>query len=56
MTQKEMYFTMYCSVAQGILEAKGGVIGEIVPPVLAEESILVTDALMEKFNKKFNNE
>lgn len=50
-----MYFTMLCSVAQGILEAKLGVVGEIAPKLLAEDAAKVTDALMDKFYEKFGD-
>lgn len=53
MTEKEMYFTMYASVAQGVLEAKLGVVGEVAPDLLADDCIRITDALMAKFNEKF---
>ena len=56
MTDKERYFTMYASVVQGILEAKLGIAGEVAPQLLAEEAIRVTDAVMDRFDKKFAEE
>lgn len=56
MTPKERYFTMYASVVQGILEAKLGIAGEAAPQLLAEEAIRVTDAVMDRFDKKFAEE
>lgn len=56
MTPKEGYFTMYASVVQGILEAKLGIAGEVAPRLLAEEAIRVTDAVMDRFDKKFAEE
>lgn len=53
MTYKEIYIQLYASVAQGILEAKHGIIGEIVPEVLADDAIHITDALIERLYKKF---
>ena len=55
MTPKEMYFTMLCSVAQGILEGELGYVGEIATDLLADESIKVTDSLMKKFYEKFGD-
>ena len=56
MTPKERYFAMYASVVQGILEAKLGIAGEVAPQLLAEEAIRVTDAVMDRFDKKFAEE
>ena len=55
MTRKEMYFELYSSVVQGILEAKLGIIGEIAPAVLADDAVRITDALFEKVEGRMEN-
>lgn len=55
MTRKEMFFELYSSVVQGILEAKLGIIGEIAPAVLADDAVRITDALFEKVEGRMEN-
>ena len=55
MTRKEMYFELFSSVVQGILEAKLGIIGEIAPAVLADDAVRITDALFEKVEGRMEN-
>lgn len=55
MTRKEMFFELYSSVVQGILEAKLGIIGEIAPAVLADDALRITDALFEKVEGRMEN-
>lgn len=43
------------SVLQGIIEAKGGVIAEIVPEVAIEESFRFADKFYEMWEKKYGN-
>ena len=55
MTRKEMYFELFSSVVQGILEAKLGIIGEIAPAVLADDAVRITDELFEKVEGRMEN-
>ena len=50
-----MYFELFSSVVQGILEAKLGIIGEIAPAVLADDAVRITDALFEKVEGRMEN-
>lgn len=40
---------------QGILEAKGGFVGEIDPEILAKETIRIADAVTDAYFKKYPN-
>lgn len=50
-----MKFQVAVSVLQGIIEAKGGVIAEIVPEVAIEESFRFADKFCEMWEKKYGN-
>lgn len=54
-SQKEMKFQVAVSVLQGIIEAKGGVIAEIVPEVAIEESFRFADKFCEMWEKRYEN-
>lgn len=53
MTINEFRQQAVLSAMQGILEAKGGIIGEVDPTLLARESIRVAEAVTEHYFKKY---
>lgn len=54
-SQHEMKFQVAVSLLQGIIEAKGGVIAEIVPEVAIEESFRFADKFCEMWDKRYEN-
>ena len=52
-SQKEMKFQVAVSVLQGIIEAKGGMIAEIVPEIAIEESFRFADKFCEMWEKRY---
>ena len=56
MTREEVKFQVALSCIQGILEAKHGVLGEILPALAVKESLRIADAFVEEwFNNKAKN-
>ena len=51
MNKQELRQQAAISALQGILEARGGVIGEIVPEIVAKEAVRLADALVSELNK-----
>ena len=49
MTQEEIRLQVAISVIQGILEAKHGVIGEIVPSLAVAESLRIADEFVKQW-------
>lgn len=50
-----MKFEVAVSVLQGIIEAKGGMITEIIPEIAIEESFRFADKFCEMWEKKYGN-
>ena len=55
MTREEMKFQVAVSCIQGILEAKLGVIGEVVPEVAVRESFRIADEFVRQWFGDFEN-
>lgn len=51
MTKDEIRFQVATSCIQGVLEAKHGVIGEIVPSVAVAESLRIADEFVRQWSK-----
>ena len=52
MTREEIRFQVAVSVIQGVLEAKHGVIGEVVPSVAVAESLRIADEFVKQWFKE----
>lgn len=52
--EKEIKLQVAVSVLQGILEAKGGVIAEVVPAVAVAESLRFADEFWNQWEKHFD--
>lgn len=51
MTKEEVRFQVALSCIQGVLEAKHGILGEIVPQIAVKESLRIADAFVEEWFK-----
>lgn len=49
MTKEEVRFQVALSCIQGVLEAKHGIIGEIVPKVAVKESLRIADEFVKQW-------
>lgn len=49
MTKEEVRFQVALSCIQGVLEAKHGIIGEIVPEVAVKESLRIADEFVKQW-------
>ena len=49
MTKEEVRFQVAVSCIQGILEAKLGIIGEVVPEVAVRESLRIADEFVKQW-------
>ena len=56
MTKEEIRLQVAISCIQGILEAKHGIIGEIVPAVAVAESLRIADEFVKQWDKKSGEE
>ncbi len=54
MTEEEIKFQVAVSVLQGIIEAKGGIIGEVLPNIAVAESLRFADEFFIQWNEKYN--
>ena len=52
MTKEEIKFQVALSCIQGVLEAKHGIIGEIVPEVAVKESLRIADEFVKQWFKE----
>lgn len=52
MTQEEIRLQVAISVIQGVLEAKHGVIGEVVPSVAVAIALRIADAFVEEWYRE----
>lgn len=52
MTREEIRLQVAISVIQGVLEAKHGVIGEVVPSVAVAIALRIADAFVEEWYKE----
>lgn len=53
-TEEEIKFQVAVSVLQGIIEAKGGIIGEVLPSIAVAESLRFADEFFIQWNEKYN--
>ena len=56
MTREEVRFQVALSCIQGVLEAKHGVIGEIVPALAVAESLRIADEFVRQWFDKTEEE
>ena len=52
MTKEEVRFQVALSCIQGVLEAKHGIIGEVVPAVAVAESLRIADEFVKQWFKE----
>ena len=55
MTKSEMKYQVALSVIQGVIEAKHGVVGEIVPIVAVSESFRIAETFVSEWEKRNGN-
>lgn len=51
MTKEEVRFQVAVSAIQGIIEAKHGILGEIVPELAVKESLRIADEFVKEWFK-----
>ena len=56
MTKEEIKLQVALSCIQGVLEAKGGLFGEIVPEVAVKESLRIADEFVKQWFKEDKKE
>ena len=56
MTDKEFYQQAVLSALQGILEGKGGFVGEAFTTLLARDAFRIADALMAEYKYREENQ
>lgn len=52
MTKEEIRLQVALSCIQGVLEAKHGIIGEIIPEIAVKESLRIADEFVKQWDKK----
>jgi len=53
MTIEEIRLQVAISCIQGVLEAKHGVIGEVVPALAVEESLRIADEFVKQWEERY---
>lgn len=53
MTKEEIRLQVAISCIQGVLEAKHGVIGEVVPALAVEESLRISDEFVKQWEERY---
>lgn len=53
MTPEEIRFQVAVSVLQGVIEAKGGILAEIVPSVAVAESLRFAEEFYKQWSNKY---
>lgn len=53
MTKEEIRLQVAISCIQGVLEAKHGVIGEVVPALAVEESLRIADEFVRQWEERY---
>ena len=56
MTDRELYLNVAISALQGILEGKGGFVGDAIPTLLAKDAFRIADAFMREYKERENNQ
>lgn len=53
MTKEEIRLQVAISCIQGVLEAKHGVIGEVVPALAVEEALRIADEFVKQWEERY---
>lgn len=56
MNEKELYLNVAINALQGILEGKGGFVGDALPTLLAKDAFRIADAFMRELQERKTNQ